>query len=432
MLATPAAAATTPTWSPCSLPVISTLCGVPGDVAGSAFDAIATEFGKAAAALLDALLGVISATTSVRVTADWFEANYRTIAKVGLSALLVLLFVQLISTAIQRRPGGITRAAVGTVTALLGTAALLAVTQIALQITDNICGWIAGTGTDPIRALVSRLLPLAALPQASGALLLVGSLLVIVGGFVLWAVLLFRKIAIYLVLVFAPVALAGQAWEGSRSWTRRALHALAALIFCKIAIVTVFVLGAAAAGQGSGLTTFLTGVILLGVACLAPWLTFRFFHFVDLAIAHEHYRMLRETPAGAPVRTASSAVARAQRLAGWVGAGAGAGLSRAGSAGTAGMPGREPPGQGGPSTGAGSGSADRARSPASSVGNQVERGAGGGAAPTRADSLGHGTERGPSSAASACPPPVPPPSAQPPPSSGPPLSGGEAREGGPA
>lgn len=297
------------------------------------FDAIAAEFAKAATSVLDALLRVVDSTTSVDVTAGWFAANYRTVSRIGLSALLLLFFVQLISSAVQRKPGGLARAVLGTGKAVLGTAVLLTVTESALLITDSVAGWVAGTGQDPLRRLLNGLAPAAALPTTGGALLLVGSLLTMIGAFVLWAVLLFRKVAIYLVLVFAPVALAGQAWEGSRSWAKRLLHALAALILSKVVIVTVFVLGASAAAYGDALSSFLAGLILLGVACFAPWMTFRFLHFLDLAVVHDHYAMLRGTPVGSPVRTATTAVDRAQRLAAMTGAAfaGGAGASASGA-----------------------------------------------------------------------------------------------------
>jgi hypothetical protein len=67
-------------------------------------------------------------------------------------------------------------------------------------------------------------------------------------------------------------------------------------------------------------------------------MTFRFMHFLDLAVAHDHYAMLRTTPVGAPVRTASTAVGRVQRLASMTApafagtAGAGAAVARTGAA----------------------------------------------------------------------------------------------------
>ena len=329
---------TEPAFSPCDIPGVQQLCGVPATVAGGVFDTMAAEFGRAATSVLEALLRVIDSTTSVDVTAAWFAANYRTVSRIGLSALLLLFFVQLISSAIQRKPGGLARAVVGTGKAVLGTAILLSLTESALLITDNVSNWIAGSGEDPTRRLLTQVFPAAALPTTGGALLLVGSLLTLIAAFVLWAVLLFRKVAIYLVLVFAPVAFAGQAWEGSRTWAKRLLHALAALILCKVVIVTVFVLGASVAAYGDALSNFLAGLILLGVACFAPWMTFRFLHFLDLAVAHDHYTMLRTSPVGSPVRTASGAMDRVQRLAAVAapvfagGAGAGAAVAGAGAA----------------------------------------------------------------------------------------------------
>jgi amino acid permease len=73
--------------------------------------------------------------------------------------------------------------------------------------------------------------------------MLVG-LALIVGFILLWGVMLFRKAALVLIAVFAPIAFARSAWDPTRVWTRRWLEIVAALVFCKVVIIVVFVFGA--------------------------------------------------------------------------------------------------------------------------------------------------------------------------------------------
>ncbi|OIQ78700.1 TrbL/VirB6 plasmid conjugal transfer protein [mine drainage metagenome] len=113
--------------------------------------------------------------------------------------------------------------------------------------------------------------------------------------------LLFRKAALVLIAVFAPVAFAGSAWDQTRVWTRRWLEIVAALVFCKVVIVVVFVVGASAftgtgpvTAQPSGgstpgitgtLSNALVGLLLLTIAVFAPWLTWRFVHWSGMEAA---------------------------------------------------------------------------------------------------------------------------------------------------
>ena len=84
-------------------------------------------------------------------------------------------------------------------------------------------------------------------------MLLAGAIMI--GSLLLWTVLLFRKAALLLVAVFAPVAFAGYGWDQTRMWARRWIEAVVALVFCKVVIVVVFVLGASAFGTDGTTST---------------------------------------------------------------------------------------------------------------------------------------------------------------------------------
>ena len=123
----------------------------------------------------------------------------------------------------------------------------------------------------------------------------------VVGFLMLWGVLLFRKAALILVAVFAPIAFAGSAWDQTRTWTRRWIEVVAALVFSKIVIVVAFVVGASAftgtgptvsgeipapeAGASGQLGDVLVGILLLAIAIWAPWLTWRFVHWSGMEAA---------------------------------------------------------------------------------------------------------------------------------------------------
>ena len=137
-------------------------------------------------------------------------------------------------------------------------------------------------------------------PTAGPVLQMMLGVAIIIGSMLLWAVLLFRKAAVLLVAVFAPVAFAEAVWDQTRGWSRRWIETMAALVLCKVVIVVVFVLGVSAfatngttqtaAGVGkqsssASLSDLLVGLMLLSIAVFAPWLTFKFVHWSGMEAA---------------------------------------------------------------------------------------------------------------------------------------------------
>ena len=162
----------------------------------------------------------------------------------------------------RREPGGLGRAVVGVGKAMLGSALTIAITQLALLAIDQICTVIAASAGTWVEGAARRFLELTWLagPAAGPVLQMMLGIAIIIGSLLLWAVLLFRKAAVLLVAVFAPVAFAGAVWDQTRGWSRRWIEAMAALVLCKVVIVVVFVLGLSAfATDGTTQTAGLSG-----------------------------------------------------------------------------------------------------------------------------------------------------------------------------
>ena len=200
-------------------------------------------------------MSALDASTGVDLSVAWFRANVAVIAAVTLPMVVGLLVAQVVAAVIRREPGGLGRAVVGVAKALIGASLALAVTQLALSAVDGICEFIAASAGMTVATAAATFLNVAAWAATSPTpvLSMLLGLAVIVGCVLLWGVLLFRKAALILVAVFAPVAFAGQVWDQTRVWTRRWIEVVAALVLCKVVIVVVFVVGASAfTGTGPG------------------------------------------------------------------------------------------------------------------------------------------------------------------------------------
>ena len=295
--------------------------GISGNLAqtatGMAMAGIGQMFVAGARDATTAVLAALDASTRVDLSAAWFRRNTGVLAAVTLPVVLGLFALQVIGAVLRREPGGLARAVVGCrqgrarlrVRARGHPDALVACDEITTAIT-------AAAGTTVTEA-AGRFLSLTYLagPQVGPALQILLSVFVIIGSFLLWAVLLFRKAALLLVAVFAPVAFAGAAWDHTRSWVRRWIELVAALVFCKIVMVVVFVVGVSAFGAtgrngqgahggGAALSDLLVGLLLLGIAAFSPWLSWRFVHFTGAEVGEAMHTTVARSPIPAATRAA--------------------------------------------------------------------------------------------------------------------------------
>lgn len=341
------------------VPLCQAAGGVAGSVGGAASDAILGGLGSAFVTAADQVsttaLAALDATTGIDLTASWFTRNVGVIAAITLPAVVGLFVLQVITAVVRREPGGLVRAVVGVGQALLGAALAIAITQTALLAADQICTFIAASANTTVTEAAARFLQLTWLagPQAGPVLQILLGLAMIAGFLLMWGVLLFRKAALMLVAVFAPIAFAGQVWDHTRVWTRRWIEVVVALVFCKVVIVVVFVVGASAfagigptvPGDGStpasstasgSLSDLLVGLLLLSIAVFAPWLTWRFVHWSGMEAAAVMHGAVSAGPVPSAMRaTGSQARFMAQSAATtMILGGAGGAAAGAGGAGT--------------------------------------------------------------------------------------------------
>lgn len=307
-------------------PLCQGIGGAAGSVGSAASDAIlgglGTSFVQAAQQVATTTMTVLDATSSIDLSTGWFQANLGVMAAVTLPAVVGLFTLQVLTSVLRREPGGLARAVLGVGKALLGVGVAIAVTQTALLATDQICTAIASASGTTVSGAATRFLALSWLagPQAGPVLQVMLGVGLIVGFLLLWGVLLFRKAALILVAVFAPIAFAGLAWDQTRVWARRWIEIVASLVLSKVVIVVVFVVGASAfagvgptTGTGTGpsaatgsLSDLMAGLLLLTIAVFAPWLTWRFVHWTGMEAAAVMHSAVAAGPLPASGRAAAA------------------------------------------------------------------------------------------------------------------------------
>jgi hypothetical protein len=307
-------------------PVCRAASGATDAVGSAVSDSILGGLGSGFAAAADQVsttaLSALDATTGLDVSSSWMSSNIAVVTAVTLPAMVGLFVLQVLSSVLRREPGGLARAVIGVGKALLGAAFAVLVTQSALAATDQVCQAIASASGVTVSEAARKFLDLTWLagPSSGPVLQILLGVALIVGFLLLWGVLLFRKAALILVIVFAPIAFAGLAWDQTRVWARRWIEIVAALVLSKIVIVVVFVVGASAfsgvgpsssdgtvpvASEGS-LSDLLAGLLLLSIAVFAPWLTWRFVHWTGMEAAAVMHGAVAAGPIPRTARAAGS------------------------------------------------------------------------------------------------------------------------------
>ncbi len=333
----------------CDLGTIAYAC-MAADAAATAVTDVAAEgilntlsdnFANAVETVLDAVFEAISSTTTVDLSAAYVERNTAALASVALILIVGLFVIQVLTAALRGEPGGLGRALLGAGTAVLGTAAAAAITQSLLVAVDEICDAIAAlAGTsieDAARKLldISMLLDLTGNTGARAVLVIVFGALFIIGAILTLGTLLVREALIVVAVVVAPLAIAGTTARLTTGWVRRWIQVTLALILSKLAIVVVFVVAVGMVGEGGGLGALLSGLILLLLACLAPWACFKFLDFAGTSVASEWHRATNGSTLAAVHQGRTTAQSLMRTAAPIVGGHGGVAASRAASSGGA-------------------------------------------------------------------------------------------------
>jgi hypothetical protein len=277
---------------------------VPAAASGVVDAAAQSVFAGAVAFVVDGAVwlltwvgALLETSTRVDVHAAWFAAHYRVMVGLAASVCALFLLLSAAGTVVHQDPRRLGRHAASVAAAGVGSGCVVALTGLLLAVTDELCAAVTGgTRTDLARALHG---PAAALTGMAGGSVLLGrsrvpmfavlllALLIAVACLVIWLELLLRSAAVYVAVLFLPLALAGLVWEPTRRWAARLARTLVALILSKFVIVVILTTGTSALASGSdGASGVLAGAAMLLVAMFSPFLVFRITGVFDDAGGH--------------------------------------------------------------------------------------------------------------------------------------------------
>ena len=301
--------------------VVDIIGHVSSSVATSVFSSVASAFGNTADSAINWLWQQLSSSTTVSLGGPNFELDLGIVVSIAVVLCLGLFVIQMAVSALRRDAGGVGRALRGLVIATVGCAITLASLNVLLLGVDQLCVGIVKVATGgTIATLGTKIIGGAffTITFASPATVLILSLFAIVAVAIVWFSLVIRKMLIIITAVFAPIAFAGGVADLSRGWVRKWLEAMLALVFSKLILIIIFVIGLGVLGGmgsatgGTPLTSItgeITGLLILLVAGFSPWMALRLVHFTGdhmatMGQSASHASAGASTVVGAPQKAA--------------------------------------------------------------------------------------------------------------------------------
>ena len=306
--------------------VTSAVAGAAQNVVSTAGDSALRSFTAAVAAagkfFLEKVGTLIQGTTSPDVVnAGWFASQYRVMLALAVVIALPILLVS-VAQSIVRADG---MQAIRSAFVFLPLAAILSAVGPAMaQMLINISDWMsaalgANASADAQKFMSDAGSALASLgagsvnPAAPVFGVLLGALVVTLGALSIWLELLLRAAAIYISVLFLPLALSAMIWPAGWRWCRRLIEFLIAIIFAKVFIVAIINLAAAGlarGGLGDKFEGVLAGGALLLMAAFTPVALLKLIPLAEAAVvtAGHQRAALRQATAGATALTTSSSV----------------------------------------------------------------------------------------------------------------------------
>ena len=305
---------------------VNPLCRVGQALGGAAkaagndiFGSIADYFAGVANGAVSWLWSQLNEATSIDLASPGIKSDLIATGAIALLITFALFLIQVIAAALRQDAGGLGRGVRGLAVSFIGAAFAVASTQLLLAAVDGLCNGVVhfALNTD-VRGMGTKLIVAATLKSIGNpAGLLLISLVLIAAVVVVWVALMIRKMLIIISAVFAPIAFSGAASDVSRPWVRRWIEFTLALVFSKLILVIIFMIGLSVlngAGQGAGskastsITTLVIGALTLLLAGFAPWLAIKMVHF-----AGESFHAVHAQAAGA-TSGARTAVAAPQKV----------------------------------------------------------------------------------------------------------------------
>jgi type IV secretion system protein TrbL len=358
---------------PISIPtpgdVVGALKNAVVDVADAVFDKIiewiAGLLAEAVAKVTEALVTLLAAVKPSITPGGQIENAVPIQQSVlGLAASLVTLFFvfRIIHGLITGQAGQNLRATlVDLPMAIVGTLFFGFLCYLLLTIVDQFSDPLITDYATTLNTTVGELYSKDGIVQG-GVFVIIFALLYIVGAVFLCFELFVRSSLIYLVVMFAPLAIATRIWGPTRSYARRATETAVALIFSKLAIAVTLATGASlmsGAADSGGNVAMIQGSAILLLAAFMPFALMRVIPMMEGAIAGEGVaRTMGIKAAGGGVVAAGVGQATMKPISSMTnrvsGArsprGSGGGSSDGGAGGDAGVPPADGPSGGGPPT----------------------------------------------------------------------------------
>lgn len=285
-------------------PICQAASGVGSTVATAGADsvlsAVTSWIVSGATWLVGQIGAVLTATTTISLGAGWFHHHYQVMAALSAAVMLPMLLGAIVQAIFHQSIAMLLRSVlINLPLATILTGAAVEIVQLSLAATDALSSLVAsGSGANISAGLsgITKALDLSGgINGLPSFVLSLGSLMVAFGAFLVWIELLIREAAVYIAVLFLPLALATLVWPSVSHWSRRLVDTLAALILSKFVIVAILSLaiGALASGtagegsHGSGFAAVLGGGALLILAAFSPFTLLRLVPAIEAGAVHQ-------------------------------------------------------------------------------------------------------------------------------------------------
>jgi hypothetical protein len=282
---------------PLQWPTCAAVAGANAVVAVASIpDGIAHSFGDAATSAVTWLWTQVSNATTIDLTTTGIRGDLAITAAIAVVITVALFCIQVIGCAMRGSFAGLGRSVRGLAIAFIGAAFAIGATQLLLTAVDALANGVvqAAVGQN-IQQVGAELVAVASLGVLGWAGLLLMSLVLLAAVAFIWCALMIRKMLIVVAAVFAPIAFSGATADITKGWVRRWIEFTVALIFSKLILVVIFLIGlsmvegAGATGSTTNQVTNLAiGTLTLLLAGFAPWMAIKMVHFAGDAFHHVH------------------------------------------------------------------------------------------------------------------------------------------------
>ena len=241
----------------------------------------------------------VNATTDVDLNADWFRQNYSIVLPIGLVMLVATFCLQLTRAAIRRDGQALGQALTGTISGVIFSLTAVTFTAVALTVTDALSNGLFSLGGTSINNAVRMVVKVSLINNAGGQGWAIAATVAIgcaIGAIMYWGVMIFRKVSIMLLVIMAIFAGAGGGWEPAQRWRRGWIEATATLVFSKLVMTIVFLVGISAIGNSSpkdsiaAMSDIIAGIVIMAIVLLCPFATYKFVHWAADGAASDLHR----------------------------------------------------------------------------------------------------------------------------------------------